>query len=500
MPLATMQIANHTHSIWVKLAFFVAASGLAFIFGLISVTANPIFIGLAVGLVGGTFLLAIPKKTIMLVIALGLATPALLDMIGRGSHRILWAVSMMALLLWIPALLNFFSFNPQHKKHIPLFIWLLLVFVMYALIVTVSQLHGMGELFSGFKRYFQAFGLLLALVTLANTPKDFNFWLKLLLIIALLQLPFAIFERFILVPLRGGLAAGGETTDVVAGTMGANLEGGSPNAIMVTFVLIVFAFVFSRWKAGLIQTSRAVLLAVILLLPLALGETKVVVVMLPLLAFVMLRKDIVREPAKYIPMFGLMLVLTAILAYFYVYIMLKSSFGEAIIGTLSYNIQDVGYGTLLLNRTTVMTFWAKFHSMQEPISFLFGHGLGSSYGSGFDAGHIARLYPNYGINLTTVSTLLWDLGVVGLILYVSIYLAAWMQISKVWRITECAQVKADCMALQSGIALTVFFIVYSDSQVNLLVHEIIIAVMLGYAAFLYKQQQREKQSSQKAVA
>ena len=123
-----MQIANHTHNIWVKLAFFVAASVLAFIFGLISVTANPIFIGLAVGLVGGTFLLAIPKKTIFLVIALGLATPALLDMIGHGSHRILWAVSMMSLLLWIPALLNLFSFNPQHKKHTPLFIWLLLVF------------------------------------------------------------------------------------------------------------------------------------------------------------------------------------------------------------------------------------------------------------------------------------------------------------------------------------------------------------------------------------
>jgi hypothetical protein len=119
-----MQMAKHTYSIWVKLAFFAAASGLAFLFGLISVTANPIFIGLAVGLVAGTFLLAIPKKTIFLVIALGLATPALLDMLGHGFHRVLWAVSMMALLLWIPSLLNLFSFNPQHKKNVPLFIWL----------------------------------------------------------------------------------------------------------------------------------------------------------------------------------------------------------------------------------------------------------------------------------------------------------------------------------------------------------------------------------------
>ena len=495
-----MQLATHTYSIWVKLAFFAAASGLAFLFGLISVTANPIFIGLAVGLVGGTFLLAIPKKTIFLVIALGLATPALLDMLGHGFHRMLWAVSMMALLLWVPALLNLFSFNPQYKKHIPLFIWLLLVFVIYALVVTVSQLYDIGELFSGFKRYFQAFGLLLALVTLANTKNDFDFWLKLLLVIALLQLPFAIFERFILVPLRGGITAGAEATDIVAGTMGANLEGGSPNAIMVTFVLIAFAFVFSRWKAGLIETSRAGLLGAILLLPLVLGETKVVVVMLPLLALVLLRKDIMLQPTKYIPMFGLMLAMTLALAYLYVYVMLESTFDKAITGILRYNVQDVGYGTMLLNRTTVMTFWAKFHGLQDPISFLFGHGLGSSYGNGFDAGYIARLYPNYGINLTTISTLLWDLGIVGLSMYVSIYLVVWVQISKVWRNTSSAQVKADCLAVQAGIALTLFFTIYSDSQVNLLVHEIIIAVLLGYAAFLYQQQQRERQTSQTAIA
>lgn len=484
--------AKNAHSIWTKLGFFVAASAVAFLFGLISVTANPILIGLAIGLVGGTFLLAIPKKTIYLVIALGLATPALLDMVGHGAHRILWAISMMALLLFVPALLNLFSFNPNYKKHIPLFIWMALVFLLYALVVSVSQLHGMGELFGGFKRYFQTFGLLLALVTLANTQKDFDLWLKLLLIIALLQLPFAVFERFVLVPLRGGLAAGGEATDVVAGTMGANIEGGSPNAIMVTFVLIAAAFVFTRWKAGLIETSRALLLAFILLLPLALGETKVVIVMLPLLAMVLLRKDMLREPAKYIPVFAGAIIVSMAFAYIYFHFLEDSNIVDGLMGIVAYNVEEkLGYGKLLLNRTTAMLFWAKFHGWNEPISFLFGHGLGSSYGNGFDAGHIARLYPNYGINLTAISTLLWDLGVVGLGLYVSIYLVAWAQIGKVWRNTTSAQVKADCMAIQAGIALTLFFLIYSDSQVNLLVHELILAVMLGYAAFLYQQFKRE---------
>ncbi|HYN53300.1 MAG TPA: hypothetical protein VES38_01190, partial [Methylotenera sp.] len=155
-----------------------------------------------------------------------------------------------------------------------------------------------------------------------------------------------------------------------------------------------------------------------------------------------------------------------------------------------YNVDNIGYGKSLLNRTTVMSFWWGLHDWHDPITFLFGHGLGSSFGSAFDAGHIAQMYPNYGINLTTVSTLLWDLGLVGLVLYISIFIIAWFQVSKIWRSTNSPSIKADCLAIQAGIAFTLLFLLYSDSQVNLMVHEIIIAVLLGYAAFLYQTQRK----------
>ena len=488
-----MNLAIFNRFAWYKLALLFVMSSLAILFGLIAVTANPIFIGLAVGLVVGLFLLMTPKKAVWIVIAFGLATPALLDLAGHGASKILWAISMVALLLWIPSILHLFELNPDensvNKKILPLFIWMAILLVVYATVSSVSHMHGVGELFGGFKRYFQTFGLMLAFATLALSRKDIDKWLKLLLAIALLQLPFALFERFILVPLRGGLASGGEATDIVAGTMGANLAGGSPNAIMVTLILIAFAFVFSRWKAGLIDTSRILWLGIILLLPLILGETKVVVIMLPLMGLVLLRKDIVKNPTKYLPILAILFIFTIALAYIYVYILLDSNFTDAFLVTVQYNIEDVGYGTSILNRTTAMNFWWKLHGWHDPTALLFGHGLGSSYGDGFDAGHIAKNYPNYGINLTTISTLLWDLGLVGLILYISIFILTWFQLSKIWKLTESAQIKADCISLQVGIAATLLFLIYSDSQVNLLVHEIIISVMLGYAAFLYKEQQ-----------
>ena len=491
-----MSLIKTSQTIWFKFAFVLLASFLALIFGLISITANPVFIGLAAGLVAGIFLLAIPKKTIWLVIVFGLATPALLDIAGHGLSRMLWAISMLALLLWIPSLFNLYDLNHtkdlSQKKYIPFFIWVALFFALFSVCNAIFQFYSMSQLFGGFKRYFQAFGLMLALATLAITRKEFDSWLKLLLGIAILQLPFALFERFILVPMRGGVdLGGGQATDIVAGTMGANLDGGSPNAVMVIFVLIAFAFVFSRWKVGLLEKSQMLLLSFLLLLPLVLGETKVVVIMLPLLALVLLRKDIYAEPSKYLPILFSLLLLTLLFTYVYVHLMLDSTFSEVFTGVLRYNIEEVGYGNLLLNRTTAMVFWWDLHGWHDPIYFLFGHGLGGSYGNGLDAGHVAQLYPNYGINLTAATSILWDLGLVGLALYLSIFVFTWFQLSQVWKKTSSAKIKADCISLQVGISLTMMFLVYSDSQINLLVHEIIIAFMLGYAAFLYQEQKRE---------
>lgn len=483
-----MPLSSASNLIWFKLALFFTASFLAVLFGMIAITNNPILIGLAVGMILGLFLLASPKISIWLVIVLGLGTPAMLDMTGHGLSRMSWAVSMLGLLLWVPGVMHLFSLNPQHKKSTPLFIWAAILFAMFALISTILQLHSLSELFGGFKRYFQGFGLMLVLATMPWVKLDFDRWLKALLAIALLQLPFAMFERFILVPLRGGIeVAGGEATDVVAGTMGANLQGGSPNAIMVFFVLLAFTFVIARWKEHLLGIGKTWLLSALLLLPLALGETKVVIVLLPMIAVLLFMKDIQHEPSKFIPVLILLLVLTLGLAYMYVYLMLESTFIVALEGMIKYNIQEMGYGNLILNRTTVLTFWTGLHDWYNPIAFLFGHGLGSSYGAGFDAGHMAQLYPKYGINLTTIATLLWDLGVVGLIFYLSILAVAWFQMGCIEKHTSDPQMRADSRSIRVGIALCVVFLMYSDSQINLIVHEIIIAVMLGYGAFLYRQ-------------
>lgn len=453
----------------------------AIFFGLLAATANPILIGLGLGLFGGVFLLTIPKATIWMVLGLGLSTGALFSMLGHGLDKISWAISMMAMLLWLPSLMQLLR-----RPNIPLFVWLAMICVIQAIVATALQWYSVGEFVAGFKRYYQVYGLLLAFATLAITSQDFQRWLKLLLGIALLQLPFALYERFVLAAQRG---SGGEATDVVAGTMGANLVGGSPNAVMALFLLLALAFVLMRWRAGLLATWKLLVLSILLFAPLTLGETKIVVVMIPLMGMVLLRKDFARDPIRYFPALMGLGFLTVVMAYVYVVVVLDSDFYHVIKASLLYNVGREGYGVLYLNRTSVVNFWWSLQGLHDPLGFLIGHGLGSSYGvTSGNSGHIAIHYPRYGIGLTTMSTLLWDVGVIGFALYIAMFVSAWNAANRLWETTTDKLIRADLLAIQAAIAMFLMFIIYSDNQINLITMEIIVVTTLGYLAFLIKQQ------------
>lgn len=464
----------------VLIAIFVAFS--AFVFGLMAVSANPIMIGLAVGLVGGSFLIAAPKFSVYLLLGVGLVMGALISFAGPVFGKLPWGLSLLGMLLFVPVFLAIVMKN--HGK-IPLFIWLAIIFMGYALVVTFVGWDSFTEALAGFKRYFQAYGLLLALAFLPFAKDDFNKWQKLLLAIALLQFPFALYELLVLVPQRGGLSTASYTTDVVAGTFGANLEGGSPGIIMAVFLLITFAFVFSRLRSGLINTKAAYILSAFLLLPLGMGESKIVVFLLPMVWLSLMRHDIVRAPIKYFPALLAGGLITTIFGYVYVSLIMDSTLSEVVEATISYNFADAGYGMFYLNRTTVLSFWWANQGMHDPMNFFFGNGLGSAF-LGQISGHIGMKYPRYGIDLTAASTLLWDLGLIGLILFTAVFISAWKVAGKLFKESNDVSVKADALAIQAAISLFLVLIIYSQDIVNLIALEIIYSFVLGYLAYLYR--------------
>jgi hypothetical protein len=453
----------------------------AVIFGFLAVTANPVMIGLGAGMVLAPIFLLMPEFTIWVILVIGF----LFGILSASPQfsKLAWIVSLLSMLLLIPALFNMLW---SKQRQLPGFMLIALMFLVFSVFASVIRWYSMEEFIAGFKRYFQTFGLMLALSMLVFSSQSYIRWRNFLMIVALLQFPFALYELLVLVPLRGGLSLSSETTDVVAGTFGANLQGGSPSSVMVVFLFIALSFLIARWRIDLISSKRFFIFALICLLPLGMGETKIAVVMLPMVGMVLLRKDFIQAPMRYLPAILAMVLLTGLLTYLYVVVMMHSSLDEVIDATLRYNVGTQGYSkSQSLNRMTSISFWAQQQSLSDPLGFLIGNGLGSSYtSSGAMAGHLGLKYSHYGINLTAASSLLWDTGLIGFSLFLSLFVAAWFAAERLYNAANDPAVKGDALAIQAAVSLFLLSLIYSDSIVNLVSMELIYALVLGYLGYL----------------
>lgn len=451
--------------------------------GLLAATASPIAVALGISVMLGGMLLLAPKLNLWLAIIIGLSSGAVLSLASGIGAKALWGVVLLAVMLLLPVLLTMLS-----RPRLPLFMWLYLAFVGLSIVISVVQANGVSSLIVGLKRYHQAIGIALAIAVLPLNWKDDRRLGQILGWIALLQLPFVLFEAVFLVPIRvarSAIGEGSDVTDVIAGTFGANLVGGSPNAEMVVFVLIMLAMAWARWREGILTRSKLVLFIIAMLPCIGLGEVKFVVVLVPLMALVLYKEDVVSNPGRFLPVLAVVGLMTVAFSYLYFGYFSGSTVDNGVNDMIRYNVTDVGYGKMYLNRTTVLTFWWQHQGLHNPMGLLFGHGAGSSYWNGdpnTPGGWLGTKYANYGIALTTASALLWDVGVVGTLLFLSVFLLAFIHAGKLYKVEENAEVRSILLGIRAALVAFIAFIPYSSTMLSILPFQIIIAIVLGYLA------------------
>ena len=246
---------------------------MAILFGLVSVTANPVLISVSISLVVGIVLLARPVWIVWVVLIMGLVVTGLLQLYSSDGlvTKTSWGVSLLGLILTIVAFFTVTT-SPAIRKETPAFVWVAASFLIYAVSVSFVQWYSLGEFSGGFKRYFHMWGLLFALCWLAFDELDIRRLRKFVLMVALVQLPFALYQLIVLVPLREGfrysVPGGLIPIDVVAGTFGAALYGGGFSGEMATFLIIVLAFLLARRAEKILTVRRLVLLALLVMAPL----------------------------------------------------------------------------------------------------------------------------------------------------------------------------------------------------------------------------------------
>jgi hypothetical protein len=474
----------------VLLAFMGAAAAT----GVVVASGNLVMIGLAVGAVLGVLLLNFIGVAVWIVLVGTLLIGGPLTMHAPQFTRVGWLFSMLGFFLLGAAALYEGTNRDPHRPAVPAFIVIALLFLVYATGTLFASDATLGENVSAFKRYFQYWGLALILATVAFDPRTVRRWLLLLLGLALLQLPFAIYQRLVLVPRRVNMPNNVLPIDIVAGTFEGSLTGGASNNIMAFFVIATIAGLLCVYRESMIRRPVLWLLLSVVGAPLALGETKLAVVLLPT-ALLVVYADLVRKrPVAFAA--GALVAAVAIGTLAYSYLILHNTDGrdltlqQRLDENLEYNVGSRGYyGGASLNRGNVVQFWWREHGAHDPVRTLFGHGLGASFGSsgGTDPGGLMdRKYPGYAIGLTAVSALLWDVGLLGTALYVAMFAAAFFTAARLTARASPGLDRAMCRTLQASVAMMPLMLAALDTHLMTPSIQVLTAFTLGLIAWRWR--------------
>lgn len=244
------------------------------------------------------------------------------------------------------------------------------------------------------------------------------------LLLGILQLPFVLHQFLVLVPQRGGessAAHGIVAGDIVAGTFGGSMMGGGRSPNLALLCVICVTLMLAQWRTRLSTTWSTSIAILLYLLPMFVSEAKIFLILLPVALFLLFRDRILSNPLKAIA--GVIALAILLMAIFYAYSLLPgaksqkvSSLQEMLHQNIEYNVGKRGYGNSVLNRATVYPFWFKEHAHGDMlVPVLIGHGSGAtSGGTALNDNSLANMrYRGYGIGLTGLSSLLWEVGLLG---------------------------------------------------------------------------------------
>ena len=404
--------------------------------GVLSASGRPELAAIFIGLIIGVLVIASRVAVFWFVLIGGLVVTGVCQLYLPGSRYVRYVVPLASFALILHWVMEYFrTRNRKSDIPVPAPIWWALAFALTGLISVLINLSDPAVAVIGMKDYFQMWPFFLSIVFLRWNQSFAKNLFRGLLVIALVQLPFVVHQYLFLVPLRRGFGQGLGTeivpVDVVAGTFGALLLGGGNNAVLAAFQVIIVGFLLALWKNGVVSLWKVALLSLLLLSPMLVNEAKVAVLYLPLAFIVVFYRDIAVKPIKFIVAGSAM---TGVLAALMTAIILAHPTGDLhsvedlvnfVVARQTADVSERQGQYSELSRVTALTFWAKEHVTANPANTLLGHGMGASRereGGITTADTLAdKRYRGLRIGYTALSALLWDTGIVGMIMVLGMF-------------------------------------------------------------------------------
>lgn len=376
-------------------------------------------------------------------------------------------------------------------KHVPGLVYLAILFLIVVAITTLFNRGGLGAFMVGAKNYFQVWPLLIVLALVRWDEKTMLTLPKVMLWIALLQMPFVLHQFLAIVPTRVGLGHGIVPVDVVSGTFGADRMGGGSNSMLALFLIVVWAGVLAQWKYKQMSGRKLLFLSLLLLTPLFFNESKVAILYLGLIFALLFREETIRKPHLFIGGVGVFAALTMGLLFSYAALNTQSRHTD--ISTVIDSAIEANFGekrsrwSRELNRLTVYPYWMEQHGLDELAHALVGHGLGASKETeGVIKTHslASTRYPGVGIGMTGISSLLWDVGVLGLGIVVAMFWWAYRAAGKLGQhYMDSPKMQALFRGLQAATPVVFLSLAHKSFFVFNLPYQAFVLGLLGFIAY-----------------
>lgn len=466
--------------------------GSALVFGFLVAQGSGLVNLLMVGGVLGLFIVATNTLTMLVLMSITVCLVIGQLMYFGGINQALWLAYGLGALLFIhvPGAYLRSPFVSSTKTEVPL-LPLIGAFVLFVLISIAINVPPPLQAIVGSKNLLALWSVFLIIALFAVPAAQIEKLFKWLLPLAFLQLPFVLYQYFVVAANRSNRGGrSGVSWDAIVGSFGGDPNSGGASGVMAFSLVLSCLLVIALWRKHLFSGVKVVAVLAVAGVCIALAEVKVVVVLLPIGIAVVALPSLVKKPLTAIGAVIITLALMVCLLYVYDSMHYAAagqqakSLSDLMDKAFGYSLdsQYINFVTGEMGRMAALSFWWNEGFLTDPLHGLFGYGPGASRISSFATGEVARLY-SFGIDRSAATQLLWDVGLAGFLSF-SLVLV-WGSTLAYKAARRCADLPARQATLEVTSAMLVMMLLmlpYGRDLLEVPALGFFMMVGLGYAA------------------
>lgn len=491
-----------------------AAIAVSLAAGFVASTSDVRLFVLTFGLFGVLIVFLNPSFAITAVVVAALVIVGALQLYLPGFQMVGWAVAGMAFVMGMYVLVEKALSLEKTRGPVSSIFFFSLMLIAICVISSILNNNSLDVVAFGLKGYFQVMGVFFAISLMRWEGAKIDRLPAALIAVGIIQLPFVMHQYLVLVPARANLGGGIVAEDIVSGTLGATMFGGGSNAVLSLLLITTISLIAGLYKNHRIKLLPTLVMLGVCAIPLLLNSNRAALFYLPLAYLIIFIDDAIRRPLRVFATGIAMCLLVAALIWANATLGSRSdefdSWQELLSVTIERNSDaSFGWGDYEMNRVTVLSHWASEHTNRAEIpAMIYGHGPGASreatgrnlsaIGGSGQVNTLARSkYPSVGIGLTGVSSILWEIGILGLAVVVGLFWSAVRAATYlIRRFDDYSYRKGIAEGFRAAVIILGISLFFKNAFVFHLPFQALLFTILGILAYW----QRHERAAEKATA